>query len=241
MGKKHILMLLIVIVSISAISAVTATEDVISSDADMTTTFDDLKTVSVEEDDALASSDESPMSQSQSDDVISAQNTPYNAYSINLEDTYEISSSSDQKISIYINPCTDKNYNAYNFKLVGADKDWNVVYDSGLRSSDIDSTRTAGRYSVTIPKGSFLPGTYNLVALNNGDNKVMDVATLKVSCNAVITSSDYSAFYNSGKTMTAKLTDQSTGNLLTESTLRWSLPRENQPQQKPTLQMQTGK
>lgn len=214
LGKKHILMLLIVIVSISAISAVTANEDIMSSDEG--TVLNDLDDISVDDEsaestDVLASGDESPMSQSQSDDILSAKNTPYNAYSIDLKDSYEISSSSDGKISIYVNPCTDKNYNSYNFKLVGADKDWNVVFDSGVRSRDSDSSRTAKSYSLTIPKGTFLPGTYNLVAINNGDNKVMDVATLKVSGTAVITSSDYSAYYNSGKTMTATLTDQFSG------------------------------
>lgn len=216
LGKKQILMMLIVIVSISAISAVTAAQDNISSDEDTISDFNDLEKISVEDETAentnvLASGEESSLSQSDSGDILSAQNTPYTAYSIDLKDSYEISSSSKGKISIYVTPCTNKNYNSYNFKLVGADKDWNVVYDSGLKYRDTDSSRTAKSYVVTIPKETFIPGTYNLVALNNGDNKVMDVATLKVSGNAVITSSDYSAYYNSGKTMTAKLTDQITG------------------------------
>ena len=211
LGKKHILMVLILIVSISAISAVSAAEDIIDSYEDMATAFNDFETISVEGTDELANADESPMSQSQSEDVISAQNTPSNAYSVDLKDSYEISSSKEQRISIYVNPCTNKNYNSYNFKLVGADKDWNVVYDSGLKYKDSDSSRTAKSYSCPIPGGSFLPGTYYLVAINNGDNKVMDVATLKVSGTAVITSNNLNAYYNSGKTMTAKLTDQSTG------------------------------
>ena len=216
LGKKQILMMLIVIVSISAISAVTAAQDNISSDEDTISDFNDLEKISVEDETAentnvLASGEESSLSQSYSGDILSAQNTPYTAYSIDLEDSYEISSSSEGKISINVTPCTNKNYNSYNFKLVGADKDWNVIYDSGIKYRDTDSSRTAKSYVLTIPKETFLPGTYNLVAINNGDNKVMDVATLKVNGTAVITSSDYSAYYNSGKTMTAKLTDQITG------------------------------
>ena len=209
-------MLLIVIVSISAISAVTAAQDNISSDEETISDFNDLEKISVEDEtventNVLASGEESSLSQSDFSDILSAQNTPYTAYSIDLKDSYEFSSSSEGKISIYVTPCTNKNYNSYNFKLVGADKDWNVVYDSGLRYRDTDSSRTAKSYTLTIPKETFLPGTYNLVALNNGDNKVMDVATLKVSGTAVITASDYSAYYKSGKTMTAKVTDKITG------------------------------
>lgn len=216
LGKKHILMLLLVIVTISAISAVTATQDIISSDEDTVTAFNDMETISVEDEvaentEVLASGEESSMSQSQSDDVLSAKNTPYNAYSIDLRDTYEIPSSSSKKITLYIAPCKDESYNAYNFNLIGFDKDWNIVYNSTLKSQYKSDYRVDKDYTCTIPKGSFVPGTYVLAAVNKGDNKVMDVAILKVSGTAVITSSDYSAYYKSGNTMTARVTDQSTG------------------------------
>lgn len=216
LGKKQILMLLIVIVTISTISAVTATQDNISSDEDTISAFNDLEKISVEDEaventEPLAKNDESPISQSESDSVISAKNASSTAFSIKLKDSYEISSSSDQKISIYINPCKDKNYNSYNFNLVGFDKDWKVVYDSGLKYKATDSSRTAKYYKLTIAKGSFLPGTYVLAAVNFADTKVMNVTTLKVSGTAVISSSDYSAYYKSGKTMTAKVTDKITG------------------------------
>ena len=100
LGKKQILMLLIVIVSISAISAVTAAQDNISSDEDTVTALNDMETISVDDDnnEALASGEESSLSQSDSGDILSAQNTPSDAYSIDLKDSYEISSSSEGKI-----------------------------------------------------------------------------------------------------------------------------------------------
>lgn len=118
LGKKQILMLLIVIVSISAISAVTAAQDNISSDEETISDFNDLEKISVEDEtventNVLASGEESSLSQSDSSDILSAQNTPYTAYSIDLKDSYEFSSSSEGKISIYVNPCTNKNYNLF--------------------------------------------------------------------------------------------------------------------------------
>ena len=64
LGKKQILMMLIVIVSISAISAVTAAQDNISSDEDTISDFNDLEKISVEDETAentnvLASGEES--------------------------------------------------------------------------------------------------------------------------------------------------------------------------------------
>ena len=210
-GKKHIIMMLLAIVSLSLISAVAAADDAISSDNDTIAASNDLETISVEQDDNLKSNEESQISQNQNDEVISSQSTPSTYFSLDLKDSYEISSSKDGKISIYVNPCTNANYNAYNFNLVGFDKDWNVVYDSGLKSRNADVNGKAKTYSLTIPKGSFLPGTYVLAAVNNYDTKVMDVAVLNVSGTAVITSSDFSKYYNSDKTMTAKVTDKATG------------------------------
>ena len=204
--KKYFLVLMILTVSICAISSVSATDEGMTMDP----VESDVETLAigeenVENQEISENGEDSILSQSESEEVHSASVTPSSYYSLNLEDTYEISATKDTKIAYYLNPCQDTRYKGYNFNFVGFDKDYNVVYDYGLLSSD--TNRQARIYQPTIKANSFLPGTYYLAAVNYGDNKVMDVAVLKVSGDAKVTVGDYSAYYASGKTITAKITD----------------------------------
>ena len=198
--KKSIILMLLLIAAICAISQASAADNLTDT---ITETNDDsaLKT----------NADESILAHDQSDEILSASNTPSTYYSVDLRDTYEISSSKSGSVTVYINPCKSTSYNAYNFWLVGFDKDYNVVYNSSLKSSTTSSNRVAKDHTYTISANSFLPGTYHLAAVNDGDYKVMDRAILKVKGTATITAGDFSAYYGSGKTMTAKVTDSATG------------------------------
>ena len=161
----------------------------------------------MENPETLSSKDESALSQEQSENVLSAKDTPHTAYKIDLKDSYEIESTKDGSVSYYIDPCKVTGYNAYNFYLVGFDKDNKIVYNSDLKSRAAKSDDAAKNYKSTIPKNSFLPGTYALAAVNY-DGNVMDFAVLKVKGTATITSSDYNSYYKSGKTMAAKVTNK---------------------------------
>jgi len=212
LGKKHFTILLaLILIGACTISAISATEDLLTYEGDDSNEIEAINSDGVMENpETLSSKDESALSQEQSENVLSAKDTPHITYKIDLKDSYEIESTKDGSVSYYIDPCKVTGYNAYNFYLVGFDKDNKIVYNSDLKSRAAKSDDAAKNYKSTIPKNSFLPGTYVLAAVNY-DGNVMDFAVLKVKGTATITSSDYNSYYKSGKTMTAKVTDKSTG------------------------------
>lgn len=110
--KKYFLVLMILIVSICAISSVSATDegmamDPVESDVETLATGEE----NVENQEISENGEDSILSQSESEEVLSASITPSSYYSLNLEDTYEISATKDTKIAYYLNPCQDTRYN----------------------------------------------------------------------------------------------------------------------------------
>ncbi|MDO5859470.1 MAG: hypothetical protein Q4Q55_01890 [Methanobrevibacter sp.] len=157
------------------------------------------------------------MSQDGSSEVLSTYGVTYKDYSIDFEDSYKISSTTGGKITYYIDPCKVNGYYAYNFyfEIYQEDNDEDLHFVKNITYFYSTTDRTSRYYAYTFAKNFLLPGEYVLAAINDYDDKVMDVATLKVSGTEVITpTSAYSAYYNSGKKMTVTVKDKVTGKLL---------------------------
>lgn len=221
--KKTVLVLILLLVSICTISSVSAADNV----TDVVATDDDVDDAAIslseevsddaESQDVLASNDDdSSLAKAESSDILSVMNANSNLYSVNLEDSYEISGKNGGNVRYYLTPYTAYSpiygsWAAYNFKFVlypgGTSKSSPV--NLGTVASDSD-TASGYRY-LKFNAGSIAPGTYVLKAINTYDNVVMDSATLKVSGNAEITATDYNQYYNSGKKMFVTVKDKDTG------------------------------
>ena len=224
MQKKTILILLLTIIGICSVSCVSAVDDAIVVDA-MATDDSNVEVISADLDDGednileqsdegenlAVSDDDSILSRDASDEPLSV--LPASFYTIDLKDSYEISSDKAGKISYYMKPCTYMS-ETYHFYLRAVDLNGNMVYNNEFMST---TQKTAQNYAITIPKNTLAPGTYVLGAVNYDDSVVMDTAVLKVSGTATITASDYRSYYYSGAVMTVTMTDQVTGKPLTSS------------------------
>lgn len=232
MLNKKILtgLLLLIIVSICAISAVSATEDVtdivttsessddlITNDAtvnEVTTNFEqDLETADETNDEEIISSsqEDNQLTQDQSDEMLSS--SSYSLYSISLNDEYEISSYAKGKISGTVSP-PPSYMPGYGFNLYVFDVNNNIVY----KSKTFEGYATS--FSDTISANTLLPGAYMLLAVNDYESHIMDSALLKVTGNAVITANNYYANYMSGTPMTATITDGKSGKPLSSTSIK---------------------
>ena len=231
MLNKKILtcLLLLIAVSICAISTVSATDDVadvvtISESDDLideatanevSTNFEqDLEKAAEEtnDDEIISSSNEdNQLTQDQSDEVLSS--SSYNLYSIDLKDEYQISSYAKGKITGTISP-PPSYMPGYGFNLFVFDVNKNLVYKSKT------FTGYAKSFTDTISANTFLPGTYILLAVNDYESHIMDSAVLKVTGNAVIEANDYYSNYMSGVPMTATITDGKSGKPLSSTSIK---------------------
>lgn len=233
--RKHILVLLLLIVGICAMSSVSAADnvtDVAATDAagdDVVATLDeeinedaagDTIAVSNEEEkdietqDVLASSDDGQaLAKNASDEVLSAYPITYDMYSITLKSSYRISSTSGGTITFNLKPCTINGFYAFNFNFVVAQGTNTNNAEITFISQDFssDSMRTASDFQYTFKANTLAPGIYYLYAMNKYDSKVMSSAVLEVSGNAVIAANDYNAYYNSGTRMTVTVKDKASG------------------------------
>lgn len=150
------------------------------------------------------SEDSSTLSTDTSDEVVSVVYSTW--YTIDLQDSYDISSDKRETISFYMAPCTYSS-ESYHFYLRAVDLNGNIVYNRELEGTET----TVRYYNPTVGANTFAPGTYVLGAVNYDDNEVMDLAVLRVRGTAVITASDYNSYYNSGAKMTVKMTNPATG------------------------------
>lgn len=218
--KRRILILLLLIIGICAVSTASAADDVDVLSADdanleeTSTEFDDIEEnileKSSEEENLAVSEDISILSQDTSDEILSL---PYASwYTIDFEDSYDISSSKKESIAYYMAPCTYSSP-AYHFYLRVVDLNGNIIVNREYQSTN----STARYFHPSFAKNTFAPGTYILGAVNYDDNVVMDTAILRVSGTAIITASNYNSYYNSGAKMTVKMTDQATGNPINSS------------------------
>ena len=236
-NKKYIMILLLLIVSICAISTVSAADNVTDTVASDNTpdivavdesNIDDLEKTSDEPDnqDILANSQEdSKISKDESQGTLS-----YYMWSPDADDydvqfrygTYNlVGSYKDKELRYYLTPYDTGNiyYYKYDFALriydsMREDSQYyywgNKVYDSGRICGDSISEKT--ECIITVPGNTFKAGTYYLVFYNYLDNIIMDGPNkLVVKDTGVINANNYNAFYNSGTPFTIRLTDKSTG------------------------------
>lgn len=212
------------LVSICAISTVSASENVSETTAiddaiseDVVTSVnedlnDEIENNAVSAYDDIESHD---VSASQQDDVLSGIPISYFDYKINLNDNgYEISAKNGGTIYYYMEPCQTYAINAYNFYFaffqLDSNGDWNLISRTETFSSSSD--RTVGNYLYKFAPKYLAPGTYLFAAYNDGlDSNLMDRTVLKVKGNAVISANDYTTVYNSGQSTTVKVTDKDTG------------------------------
>ena len=226
-NKKIYLILLLFIVSICTISAASASENVTDTVAiddtagdDIVTSFnEDLSSKSednVESQEVLASEDDSSLSASESDNVLSGSGIMASQYALDLNNNgYEITSKNGGNIVYYLQPYVMAPFNAYNFyfevyPIIGGEIQDNSVFTSPTFASDTD--RSAGNRQYTIPANKLAPGLYQIYAKNSYMTAyTLDSTTLKVKGNAVITASDYNSNYKSGSPLTIKVTNKDTG------------------------------
>ena len=198
MRYKKIMILAMLLVSLLAISAVSASENATgnSVSAEDTTNVIDLNDNSANVNDVenekvtnnqeiLKSTDsKDTISLDSKDNVLSESSPRYYQYSVNVYDT-TINYGSSGAISMSITPCTYNNYYAYDFYLKVYDSNNNVKINKNYYS-------TSSAYSKTYVVGSneLSPGTYTIKIVNYEDSSVMDTATLTVK-----SSSGYSTTY----------------------------------------------
>ena len=222
--KKYIMILLLLIVSICAISTVSAADNVTdtvafndandavttdeSSANEISTNFEqDLEKV-VDDTDVVgeklsAGEDDSKLTADQSNAELSM--IWGNYYSVDLSDT-TIASNKQQTIKAYVTPSTTPGSYGYDFDFIVINN-----YAKAVFTKHYSDTSTATKtISVTIPKNTLAPGTYVIAAFNTYDEVLMDSAYLYVSGNAVIEANNYYSNYMSGAVMTGRITDKVT-------------------------------
>lgn len=224
--KIYLYMLILLMMSICAVSAISAadnaTDSVAIDDAcngDIITDFDeDLSkatadnSVAIDENkEILASGGEQTLSQDQSSEVHSGLPVSSYQYQVIIQDGNQIQATKSGKINYYLKPYNMFYMDNFNFKFVVFDST-SMVYQTGYYADD-QMSFSEGMYYATFPANSLKPGMYLIGAINKADNAVMSANYLKVSGTAVITANDFNGVYNTG-TMTARATD-SKGNPLT--------------------------
>lgn len=224
--KKYFLILLLLIVSICAISTVSASDDAadtiaIDNGTDVVATDDanagELKTnfeeSSVEK--TGEADDVEKLSSNDEESVLTVDSTkekmsvlPSSFYSVSFKyEEISIQSNKAGRIDVYIDPCTYMD-EAYHYNYVIMDKNRNIVY----KSPDVKATTAnKGYYYWNLPAKSVAPGSYVIVAVNTYDAGILDSAILRVSGSATITANNYNSNYMSGAVMTGRITDQATG------------------------------
>jgi len=223
--KKHIFILLFLMVGLLAISSASANEnttDIITNDDigadDIATGIEEEPTINVadenEEDPIINIADEietqDTLSRQNNEDKLSQDSPDYDAYSLWIDDS-TIHNWQQEAIIIHVNP-TSNYYYAYDFFIKFYDSDDNLVYSDNIYSKD---PYTSIKYN--IPAYRLNPGTYTIELINYFDKELMDTSTLNVitdSFYAVFSAGNYNAYYNSGVTYNIRVTESGTGDAL---------------------------
>ena len=239
-NKKIIYILILLIVSMCAISAVSAednaTDAVAADDADANDTIsvDDAKS-----DDVASNFEENTIEQTEEvndgEEKLSANDGEL--LSLNDDDSTLTLDQTNEKKSLV--PLFAGLYSVtflYEDNTIQSNKDGKIyvyidpcklgtvgyqyyyeVYDEDLNviwESELQTASSSvnkGNYYTTIPAKSLVPGLYIIAAVNAYDEEVLDSALLYVSGSAVLTAgSDYNSVYMSGATMSARITDKIT-------------------------------
>ena len=216
--KKYMILLSLILVSLCALSCVSASED-----ADATVAIDDADIDPVEASvdegletnvkDGLSGDETETLSVDNSNDDKLAYDSPSSSdYNVTVYNK-TVHNWQDETIRIYITPNVDSDYYAYDFLV-------NIYDSNGVNKSGEDNNK----YSVspvdyidyTIPAG-LTPGEYKIEIENWEDNHIFSTATLTVVSDpfyAVISAENYNAYYNSGVQYSIRVTESGTGSVL---------------------------
>ncbi|MBE6496545.1 MAG: Ig-like domain repeat protein [Methanobrevibacter thaueri] len=213
--KKHIFILLLLMVGLLTISCASANEnttDIITNDD---IGADDVATA-IEEDPTINAADEietqETLSSENNDNKLSMDETEeilespsYYDYSVWVDDS-TIHNWQKESIIIHVDPSTG--YYAYDFYIKFFDSE-----DNEIHSQNIYNTNPYTSIKYNIPAYDFDPGTYTIKLVNYEDGELMDTATLTVISDpfyAVFSAGNYNAYYNSGVTYTIRVTEKGT-------------------------------
>ena len=170
LNKKICIMLLLLTVSICAISTVSAVDNV----TDAVAVDDAVINEDTSDEDKLASpQNDSKLTVEESSEVLSASSAPANLYKINFAQTnYSFAAINGALIKLTIDPCKNANYNCYNFyigifKVDSKGNPEKLVSKSDLFSSDSASDRQIATYTYKIPAKGLAPGKYAIIAFND--------------------------------------------------------------------------
>ena len=211
MTSKKLFVLTLFIVSLFAISTVSAssnqTDDVVSAElvTNDVASLNDVKNEYVTFDDNASNSQEvlavsgnnEEISLNINEEILSNSSRfpRYDDYSVNIVDTTIRQGSGN--ISISITPCSQSNYDAYAFYLLIYDYNENQTLAENqtwvLKETFWSSTSNRNTTSLSFSKGlsDLSEGTYTMEIVNHADGYVMDTATLKV-----VSDSDIYPFYD---------------------------------------------
>lgn len=193
MINKKLMMLTIIIVSLFAVSAVSAAENVtgdvgivddatelINSDVDLAN-VDNLKR-NDEQEILVSGGLHDNLSQNKNEDVLSYSSPTYSQYSVSVSNTV-VNYGSSGTIKVNINPCTKSGYYKYDFYLKIYDSNGNQKYSHNYYSS---SSTTSESY--TFSSGTYASGNYDVKIVNYADSRVMATAKLTIKSSSIVSS-----------------------------------------------------
>ncbi|MBR3197380.1 MAG: hypothetical protein IKF66_02670, partial [Methanobrevibacter sp.] len=214
--KKYMILLSLILVSLCALSCVSASED-----ADATVAIDDVDVdpieASVDEgletnvEDGLSSDETETLTVDNSnDDKLSYDSPSSSDYDVEVYDK-TVHNWQDETIRIYITPYVDSDYcYAYDFSV-------NIYDSNGVNKAGEDNNKYSlspvDYIDYTIPAG-LTPGEYKIEIKNWEDNYIFSTATLTVVSDpfyAIISAENYNAYYNSGVQYSIRVTESETG------------------------------
>ncbi len=206
--KKYMILLSLILVSLCALSCVSASED-----ADATVAIDDVDVDPIEAsvDEGLETNVEDGLSSDETE-ALTVDNSNDDKASSPSHYEYEvyvfpktIHNWQDESVRIYINSSEDSSDYAYDFYVNVYDSDNNIIDEKNIYSyTQVD-------YVDYVLPEKLSPGEYKIEIENWEDNYIFSTATLTVSYDANIYAEDYNAYYNSGVQYSIRVTESETG------------------------------
>lgn len=204
--KKYMILLSLILVSLCALSCVSASED-----ADATVAIDDVDVDPIEasvdegletnvEDELSSDETEALKVDNSNDDKVSS--PAYDEYNVDVYDT-TIHNWQDGSVRIDITP-SDDSYK-YDFWVNLYDSEGNQIIHENEYSAITVS------YIDYVFSSRLNPGEYLIEIENFADNEILSTAKLTVSYDAIISAENYNAYYNSGVRYSIRVTESETG------------------------------
>ena len=209
--KKYMILLSLILVSLCALSCVSASEDadatVAIGDADIDpveASIDEGLETNVE--DGLSSDETEALTVDNSNDD-KASSPYYYEYEVEVYDK-TIHNWQNESVRIFITPSED-DYYTYDFYV-------NLYNPNGVRivHDNVDGTEAVSYVDYIIPSYGLSIGEYRLEIENYEDGEILSTATLTVVSDpfyAIISAENYNAYYNSGVQYSIRVTESETG------------------------------